>query len=266
MSKRRAVPSACWSCGGAIAICLLLAAANACAMPAELITRVARSLKGASAGSRGERVLQLLRAGKTDEALPIVEDVVKAKRIENTPEAMARAIELEQAISDLKILVQVEAAEEVLKTTVPEVPKTMKPTLPASERAAAEERKLREAMTVFRSKNVTLEGTTKVLQDARTYTAKADFIVQGQRVSIRCRSAVQAAVDAFVDFINRIFRNGATRTDWTLDEIVSSARQNIMNRFNLSEAQLTVTYIDQFDRTHVVEISLDRSELRFASR
>jgi hypothetical protein len=126
---------------------------------------------------------------------------------------------------------------------------------------------LREAMTVFRNRSVTLERTTKArLQDDRTYIARADFIVQGQSVSIRCRSAVQAAVDAFVDFIHWIFRNGVMRIDWTLEDIVNNARQNIMNRFNLSADQLTVTYIDQFDKTHVVEISLDRSELRFASR
>jgi len=112
-----------------------------------------------------------------------------------------------------------------------------------------------------------LEKSTSVSpHDDGTYSARAYFTVQGESVSLRCVSAAKAAVVAFIDYIDNLFRNDSTKTDWSLEDIVSNARQNIMNRFSLSEDEMTVTYIDQFDNTHVVEISVDRWGLRFASR
>jgi hypothetical protein len=89
----------------AIAIWLLAAATAWAATPAQLIKLIkaaSAAQKAASAGSRGERALKLLRAGRTEEALPILDELIKAKRIENTPEAIALATELEHEVTLLK--------------------------------------------------------------------------------------------------------------------------------------------------------------------
>jgi hypothetical protein len=117
MSKRRTVLSACWSCA-AIAICLLLAATAVWATPAQLIELLARSQKGASAVSKAKRASLLLSVGKTEEALPVLEELIKAKRSENTAEgiALANKIELQvkflKAERDLQTVKQLETAEQ----------------------------------------------------------------------------------------------------------------------------------------------------------
>jgi hypothetical protein len=103
----------------ATAICLLLAAATVWATPASLFKLLARSQKAASAAkaalaaSKSERALLLLRAGKTKEALPILDELIKAKRIENTPEAIALATELEHQVALLRATSSLETLEQL---------------------------------------------------------------------------------------------------------------------------------------------------------
>jgi hypothetical protein len=97
----------------ATAICLLLAAATVWATPASLFKLLARSQKAALAASKSERALLLLRAGKTKEALPILDELIKAKRIENTPEAIALATELEHQVALLRATSSLETLEQL---------------------------------------------------------------------------------------------------------------------------------------------------------
>jgi hypothetical protein len=92
----------------ATAICLLLAAATVWATPVSLFKLLARSQKS-------QQALRLLRAGKTQEALPILKDVIKAKRVENTPEAIALATELEDQVRTAKYGSAVKTLEQSLK-------------------------------------------------------------------------------------------------------------------------------------------------------
>src|SRR5439155_7523957 len=70
------------------------------------------SQKGASA-SKAQRASELLRAGKTQEALPVLEELKNAKRSENTPEANRFATVLEHQIATLESeLEQLKIAEQ----------------------------------------------------------------------------------------------------------------------------------------------------------
>jgi hypothetical protein len=139
------------------------------------------------------------------------------------------------------------------------------------ERASAEEieeAKLRKAASerIFKYQRVTLKETGEVLDwGVRTYSVRAFFTVDGQSVAIRCVSWNRAVVVAFLEYITRTFKDNRS-ADLSLEMIVAGARQDIGHRQDLSDAEITLQYFDQFDKTHVVQIPRHPAGLIFATR
>ncbi len=137
-----------------------------------------------------------------------------------------------------------------------------------SEPARIEEAKLRKAASdrIFEFQRVTLNQSTRVQPTSSgDYSAKAFFSVQGQSVVIECISAVQTAVAAFIQYINGIFQGDGSTANWSLDKIVEGARRDLRNH-GFSDHDITLNYIDQFNDTHIVQISRQRFELMLASK
>jgi hypothetical protein len=109
------------------------------------------------------------------------------------------------------------------------------------------------------------KSTTVRVRDDGTYSAKAFFTVQGQDVAIRCISTVRAVVVAFLEYINFLFSGGGSTADWSLDQIARGAQRDLRNR-GFSDNDITLNYINQFNETHVVQISRLRFELTLASK
>jgi hypothetical protein len=134
--------------------------------------------------------------------------------------------------------------------------------------AAVEEGKIREAASrkIYQYERITLTKTTAVrYSEHGKYSAQARFSVQGENVAIRCVSNVRAVVDAFLEYIKSIFLGNGLSADWSLEQIVSRARQDLRNR-GFSDADITLTYINQFNETHVVEIERHKFQPMVASR
>jgi hypothetical protein len=88
--------------------------------------------------------------------------------------------------------------------------------------------------------------------DGNTYSARAYFTVNGENVAIRCVSKTRAAVVAFHEYVKQLFTADGSTADLSLDTIVTGARRDIAKRPGLSDAEITLTYIDQFNDTHVL--------------
>jgi hypothetical protein len=134
-------------------------------------------------------------------------------------------------------------------------------------RAAVEEGKIRaaESSKIYQYERITLTKTTAVrYSKAGKYSARAHFSVQGENVAIRCVSPVRAVVDAFLEYIKSFLGIGLP-AEWSLEQIVSRARQDLRNR-GFSDADITLTYINQFKETHVVEIERHKFQRMVASR
>jgi hypothetical protein len=120
--------------------------------------------------------------------------------------------------------------------------------------ALTEELKRQRSDQIFTYKATTLLRTTAVTpwDDGNTYSASAYFTVNGENVAIRCVSKTRAAVVAFHEHIRQLFTSDSSTTYLSLDMIVAGARTDIAKRPDLSDADITLTYIDQFSETHVL--------------
>ena len=136
-----------------------------------------------------------------------------------------------------------------------------------SEHARVEAAKQRKAASdqIFEYQRVILKETTRVTvwDDGETYSVRALFTVQGESVGIRCISTVRAVVEAFLEYINRIFRNNSS-IDRSLETIVADAHRDLRGH-GFSDDDITLNYIAQFNETHVVQISRDQSGLMLAA-
>jgi hypothetical protein len=142
------------------------------------------------------------------------------------------------------------------------------PIQPTSPEAQQAEAKLRTAQSeqTLKYQSVTLKQTSAIRRNsAGDYFSRAFFSVHDQGATIECISSVRAATVAFVEYIKRIFKDKRS-ADLSLEMIVAGARQFIGNRQGLSDAEITLHYIDQFGETHVVQIPRHQAGLMFAIR
>jgi hypothetical protein len=137
-----------------------------------------------------------------------------------------------------------------------------------SKPAEIENIKLQKAVSqrIFEYQMVTLTSTSRVTTwDDGNYAAGAYFSVQDESVRIQCVSTVRAVVVAFLEYIRSLFSDDGASASSSLDQIARDAHRYLRNH-GFSDGDITLNYIDQFNKTHVVQISRRKLEIMLASR